>query len=211
MALHREVSHGVWWTERCAMGTDCPAAAASQAEPARRSAADRGSPVLRGRPLDPLDRSPTEGAAAAVRQFEHLRRRLQEWDENGTLPTLWRAFLAELDSRDKVCWDQCFGGGSFAPAKGGRQRREDQARKGYEVDASGRWRGYSAGSSPGLGQSERDQAARADARHGRGKPDPQARPSAAVPRAADSRPGLRQQRPARLARPTRPTRTGRAT
>ena len=46
-------------------------------------------------------------------------RRLREWDENGTLLALWRAFLAELNDAEKVRWDECFGDGSFAPAKKG--------------------------------------------------------------------------------------------
>ena len=46
-------------------------------------------------------------------------RRLRQWDENGTLLALWRGFLAELNDAEKVRWDECFGDGSFAPAKKG--------------------------------------------------------------------------------------------
>ena len=46
-------------------------------------------------------------------------RRLRQWDEDGTLLALWRAFLADLNDADKVRWDECFGDGSFAPAKKG--------------------------------------------------------------------------------------------
>src|SRR5213592_1344552 len=46
-------------------------------------------------------------------------RRLRQWDEDGTLLALWRAFLADLNDAEKVRWDECFGDGSFAPAKKG--------------------------------------------------------------------------------------------
>ena len=46
-------------------------------------------------------------------------RRLQEWEENGVLLELWRAFLSELQDRDKIRWNECFVDGSFAPAKKG--------------------------------------------------------------------------------------------
>jgi transposase len=91
-------------------------------------------------------------------------RRLRQWDEDGTLLAPWRALLADLNDAEKVRWDECFGHGSFAPAKGRRRSRQDQERQGHKVDASGRWRGYSAGSTPGLGQSERDEAPRNDDR-----------------------------------------------
>ena len=32
---------------------------------------------------------------------------------------LWRAFLAQLNDRQKIRWDECFADGSFAPAKKG--------------------------------------------------------------------------------------------
>jgi transposase len=47
-------------------------------------------------------------------------RRLREWEQSGTLLELWRAFLAQLNDRQKVRWDECFADGSFAPAKKGR-------------------------------------------------------------------------------------------
>ena len=46
-------------------------------------------------------------------------RRLRDWEDDGTLLALWRAFLADLNDRDKIRWDECFGDGSFAPAKKG--------------------------------------------------------------------------------------------
>lgn len=49
-------------------------------------------------------------------------RRLREWEENGILLKLWRAFLSELDDGNKLKWDECFGDGSFAPAKKGVQK-----------------------------------------------------------------------------------------
>ena len=46
-------------------------------------------------------------------------RRLRQWEEDGTLLALWRAFLAQLNDQEKVRWDECFIDGSFAPAKKG--------------------------------------------------------------------------------------------
>src|SRR5712692_4507154 len=46
-------------------------------------------------------------------------RRLFTWEEDGTLLNLWRAFLADLNDREKLRWDECFADGSFAPAKKG--------------------------------------------------------------------------------------------
>ena len=117
MASHKEVSHGVWWTDRRAVGPDCFASSASQAEPAGRPAAPGRSAVLRG-----ILWNLWTGAQwkALPRQYDSSStcwRRLQEWDEDGTLLALWRAFLARLNDRDKVCWDECFGDGSFAHAR----------------------------------------------------------------------------------------------
>ncbi|MDP6367937.1 MAG: hypothetical protein QF787_17730, partial [Nitrospinota bacterium] len=46
-------------------------------------------------------------------------RRLREWEESGVLLEPWRAFLADLNERGKIRWDECFVDGSFAPAKKG--------------------------------------------------------------------------------------------
>lgn len=46
-------------------------------------------------------------------------RRLREWEDSGALLALWRAFLAQLNDRQKIRWDECFADGSFAPAKKG--------------------------------------------------------------------------------------------
>jgi len=59
-------------------------------------------------------------------------RRLRQWDEDGTLLALWRALLADLNDAEKVRWDECLGDGSFAPAKGGRQSRQDQEGQGHK-------------------------------------------------------------------------------
>lgn len=62
-------------------------------------------------------------------------RRLRQWEEDGTLLALWRAFLTELDDEEKLRWDECFGDGSFAPAKKGAsklaKRSEARARSGW--------------------------------------------------------------------------------
>ena len=62
-------------------------------------------------------------------------RRLKQWEEEGTLLELWRAFLAELAEADLIKWDECFIDGSFAPAKKGAsksaRRSEERARSGW--------------------------------------------------------------------------------
>jgi transposase len=49
-------------------------------------------------------------------------RRLREWEDEGTLLNLWRSFLADLNDREKIRWDECFGDGTFIPAKKGAHR-----------------------------------------------------------------------------------------
>ena len=61
-------------------------------------------------------------------------RRLRTWEENGTLLRLWRAFLADLNDREKLRWDECFADGSFAPAKKGAPK---SARRSVERAQSG--------------------------------------------------------------------------
>jgi len=46
-------------------------------------------------------------------------RRLRQWEDDGTLLRLWRAFLNQLNDAQKIRWDECFVDGSFAPAKKG--------------------------------------------------------------------------------------------
>ena len=46
-------------------------------------------------------------------------RRLQQWEQAGTLLELWRAFLTQLQDKDKLRWNECFADGSFSPAKKG--------------------------------------------------------------------------------------------
>jgi transposase len=45
--------------------------------------------------------------------------RLQRWTAEGTLEKLWRAFLAQLQAREQLRWDECFVDGTFVPAKKG--------------------------------------------------------------------------------------------
>jgi transposase len=45
--------------------------------------------------------------------------RLQRWTRDGTLEKLWRAFLAQLQEREQIRWDECFVDGTFVPAKKG--------------------------------------------------------------------------------------------
>ena len=46
-------------------------------------------------------------------------RRLKAWEETGLLLKLWRAFLAQLNDQQQLCWDACFVDGRFIPAKKG--------------------------------------------------------------------------------------------
>ncbi len=55
-------------------------------------------------------------------------RRLQQWEQDGTLLELWRAFLTQLQDSDKLRWNECFADGSFASAKKGTLRGQDQTR-----------------------------------------------------------------------------------
>jgi transposase len=48
-----------------------------------------------------------------------VHRRLTAWAESGVLLDLWRAFLDQLDDREKVRWDECFIDGMFITAKKG--------------------------------------------------------------------------------------------
>lgn len=48
-----------------------------------------------------------------------VHRRLQAWAESGVLLNLWRAFLNQLNDRQKVRWDECFIDGMFITAKKG--------------------------------------------------------------------------------------------
>ena len=45
--------------------------------------------------------------------------RLQRWTMEGTLEKLWRAFLAQLQEKEQLRWDECFVDGTFVPAKKG--------------------------------------------------------------------------------------------
>ena len=47
----------------------------------------------------------------------HLR--LGQWTKDGTLEKLWRTFLAQLNERGQVRWDECFLDGTFFSAKKG--------------------------------------------------------------------------------------------
>ena len=48
-----------------------------------------------------------------------VHRRLIKWTEDGTLEKLWRTFLAELEDKDMIHWNECFVDGTFASAKKG--------------------------------------------------------------------------------------------
>ncbi len=46
-------------------------------------------------------------------------RRLKRWDDDGTWLGIWRAFLAQLDAKGRLRWEETFMDGTFAPAKKG--------------------------------------------------------------------------------------------
>ena len=46
-------------------------------------------------------------------------KRLRLWEEQGVWERMWRAFLAELDQRGQLNWQESFMDGSFAAAKKG--------------------------------------------------------------------------------------------
>lgn len=56
---------------------------------------------------------PRYGSKSAV------HRRLTKWTDDGTLEKLWRAFLAQLQEKEQVRWDECFVDGFFASAQKG--------------------------------------------------------------------------------------------
>jgi len=49
-------------------------------------------------------------------------RRLQRWERDGTWLRVWRGFLAELDAKGRVDWEEVFIDASCAPAKKGGSR-----------------------------------------------------------------------------------------
>lgn len=56
---------------------------------------------------------PRYGSKSAV------HRRLLKWTDDGTLERIWRAFLAQLQDKDHIRWNECFVDGTFASAKKG--------------------------------------------------------------------------------------------
>jgi transposase len=48
-----------------------------------------------------------------------IHRRLCQWAQDGTLLNLWRAFLAQLNEKQQIRWNECFVDGTFIPAKKG--------------------------------------------------------------------------------------------
>jgi transposase len=46
-------------------------------------------------------------------------RRLRLWEEQGVWLQVWRTFLAELNERGLIQWNECFLDATFAPAKKG--------------------------------------------------------------------------------------------
>lgn len=46
-------------------------------------------------------------------------RRLRQWEEEDVWLSIWRAFLAELDDRGHLEWEETFADATFVPAKKG--------------------------------------------------------------------------------------------
>ena len=46
-------------------------------------------------------------------------RRLRLWEDEGVWLDVWRKFLADLDEKSLLDWEEAFIDGSFAPAKKG--------------------------------------------------------------------------------------------
>jgi transposase len=84
--------------------------------------------------------------------------RLQQWEEEGVWLNAWCTLLGAPDEEGLLKWDETFLDGSFAPAKKGPCRRENQAGQGDEVDGTGRRSESSAGSSAGKCHSARSYA-----------------------------------------------------
>jgi transposase len=51
-------------------------------------------------------------------------RRLRLWEEEDVWLDIWRAFLGQLDQKQKLDWSETFIDGSFAPAKKGARESE---------------------------------------------------------------------------------------
>ena len=52
--------------------------------------------------------------------------RLHKWTNDGTLEKIWRAFLAQLNEKQQIRWNECFVDGTFASAKKGGEKRAKQ-------------------------------------------------------------------------------------
>ena len=118
-------------------------------------------------------------------------RRLKHWEKTGILLKLWRAFLAQLNDREKLRWDECFADGSFVPAKRGDPK---SARPSGVRAQSGWWwsmaRGPPLGAVLGGGVPGGSHAPRTDARHRRGRLPRPARTPPQTARASDCRSGV---------------------
>ena len=66
-----------------------------------------------------MGRRPVERVARTVWFEDHRPPQAKGMAESGVLLDLWRAFLDQLDDRQKLRWDECFIDGMFIPAKGG--------------------------------------------------------------------------------------------
>ena len=146
--------------------------------------------MFRGHSVDSADRRGVAIFAGRVSfPFDLLAAVATQWEEEGVWLDAWRALLGALDEEGLLKWDETFLDGSFAPAKKGACRRQNQAGQGHEVDGTGRRSRYSAGSSAGKCLSGRSYACGS---HTRGSPrSAAARPAATKAGAGDCRPRLR--------------------
>src|SRR5436309_12652152 len=125
-----EVPDGMAEADRRAMGAPQGTPTGPSPEPARRAPPSRRSEVFRRHPLDLWTGAPWSELPRRYGSPTTCWRRLFTWEEDGTLLNLWRAFLADLNDREKLRWDECFADGSFAPAKkgGSRSGRRSEAK-----------------------------------------------------------------------------------
>ncbi len=53
-----------------------------------------------------------------------VHRRLSKWTADGTLEKIWYTFLAQLQEKEQIRWNECFIDGTFASAKKGALKSE---------------------------------------------------------------------------------------
>src|SRR6267143_7288301 len=91
-------------------------------------------------------------------------RRLRQWEETGVLLASGAPSSTSSTTGRNSAGTSASSTAASPRRKKGRQNRPHQPRQGNEVDGTGRWRGYSAGSIPGRGVPGGGHAPRENAR-----------------------------------------------